>query len=156
MIRTAVPGEAAEVGELYHAVWHETHAALMHEQDTRRRTLSYFSERMLPLIRTTIVGYRDTNLAGFASWHGNYLGQLFVREPYRGSVLATELLAAAECAMARAGTTRAELHCVVGNDRARRFYARNGWHDEGVAAEWLAGRERDVEVPFWRMIKQLS
>jgi RimJ/RimL family protein N-acetyltransferase len=58
--------------------------------------------------------------------------------------------------MAKEGTAEAELHCVVGNERARRFYERMGWLHTGKIMEWVRGEHAQIGVPFWRMVKVLS
>jgi len=58
--------------------------------------------------------------------------------------------------MAKEGTAEAELHCVVGNERARRFYVRMGWVHRGKIMEQVAGEHEQVDVPFWRMTKVLA
>jgi hypothetical protein len=58
--------------------------------------------------------------------------------------------------MAKEGTLEAELHCVIGNERARRFYERMRWLRRGEIAEKVAGTHGPVDVPFWCMTKALS
>ena len=84
------------------------------------------------------------------------MGQLFVATPHRGTGIASRLLIASEIEMAKEGTAEAELHCVVGNERARCFYERMGWLHRGQIMEWVAGEHEQIEVPFWRMKKVLS
>jgi len=84
------------------------------------------------------------------------LGQLFVAMPLRGTGIASSLLVASETEMAKEGIGEAELHCVVGNERARRFYERMGWLHRGKIMEWVAGEHEQIGVPFWRMTKVLS
>jgi hypothetical protein len=58
--------------------------------------------------------------------------------------------------MAKEGIAEAELHCVVGNERARRFYERMGWHHRAKIVEQVAGEHEQIDVPFWRMTKVLT
>jgi len=155
MIRNAVIADVPQVAGLYYSVWHETHAAFMPEEERARRTLTFFEHRVKELIPTSLVEHRDGSVAAFSSWNGNLLGQLFVARDYRGTRLASELLSATEREMAKWSVGEAELHCVVGNDRARRFYERMGWRHFGEIFEVVAGPGREVSVPFWRMVKVL-
>jgi GNAT superfamily N-acetyltransferase len=82
--------------------------------------------------------------------------QLFVAVPHRGTRVASSLLIASEIEMANEGTAEAELHCVVGNERARRFYARMGWVCRGKIMERVGGEHEQVDVPFWHMTKVLA
>jgi GNAT superfamily N-acetyltransferase len=153
--RRALLEDVPSVAALYHSVWHERNSAFMPPQETARRTIAFFEERITGLLPNTLVEERNGSLAGFASWCDELLGQIYVAAPYRGSSVATELMVASEKAMASEGTAVAELHCVVGNHRARRFYERMGWGNEGEIAEKVAGPGGEVEVSFWRMRKLL-
>lgn len=122
MVRAPLPDDLQSIAELYHHVWHEAEAGFAPEVERSRRTLMYFVERVRPLISTMLIAEATGDLAGFVSWRRNYLGQLYVRAPYRGRGHAADLLAAAERAMAVAGTIEAELHCYVGSSRSSVLY----------------------------------
>lgn len=151
MIRHAKASDIAEVGRLYYSVWHETHAPLMPSPEISRRSLEFFVNRMTPLLGSTLVMEQHGLLAAFSAWEDDILSQLFVTARYRGTSMASALLMATEGEMAKHGTTAAELHCVVGNERARRFYQRMGW----VIAKRVSSDETSARVPFWRMKKVL-
>jgi RimJ/RimL family protein N-acetyltransferase len=146
-----VPGVAA----LYHSVWHETQAPFMPIEERSRRTLDFFIDRMTKLVATTIIEKWSVGIVGFAAWHEHLLGQIFIAIPYRGSGLGGGLLVAAESAMANSGTLEAELHCVIGNHRARRFYERANWVLKGEIQEEVAGPCGPIRVPFWCLTKRL-
>jgi GNAT superfamily N-acetyltransferase len=154
--RRAIPPDLSAVARLYHAVWHETHAPLMPAEEAARRTVAFFTERMSALLPSTMLVETDGSLAGFASWSGDLLGQIYVAAPYRGSGLAAMLLTAAENAMASEGTDEAELHCIRGNERARCFYERMGWRHDCEVMETVAGPAGDCDIAFWRMRKRLE
>jgi len=155
MPRRAAPADVADIVALYHSVWHETQSSFMPAEEIARRTIPFFVERITGLLQTTLVEERSGSIAGFSSWSGHLLGQIFVAPAFRGSNLATDLMAASERAMALEGVTQAELHCVVGNRRARHFYERMGWRHEGESLEKVAGPGGDVDVLFWCMRKSL-
>lgn len=156
MLRRAALSDVPAVAAFYFSAWHETHAVFMPRAEVNRRSVSFFEHRMLALVRSTLVDERDGVLAGFSSWTGDLLGQLYVAPQHRGSTVATELISATEKAMAIDGTLLAELHCVVGNVRARRFYERMGWRYEGDVCERVAGEVGEVDAPFWCMRKSLK
>ena len=156
MVRVPLPDEVEKIAQLYHDVWHEAEAGFAPEVERSRRTLMYFVERIQPFISTTLIAEATDGLAGFVSWRGNYLGQLYVRAPYRGHGHAADLLAAAERAMAAAGALEAELHCYVGNHRAHRFYVGNGWRDDGLITKPMADAGGARDVPSWRMRKRVQ
>jgi GNAT superfamily N-acetyltransferase len=156
MIRRARASDIVEVATLYHSVWHETQASFMPPAEIAHRSLEFFVHRMTALLGSTLVTERNGTIAAFSAWRGNLLGQLFVAIRHRGTGIAPSLLTAAEIEMAKEGTAEAELHCVVGNERARRFYERMGWVSQGKIMECVADEHTQTEVPFWRMMKVLS
>jgi GNAT superfamily N-acetyltransferase len=156
MIRRARASDIAEVSALYHAVWHESQAPFMPPAEIIHRSTEFFVDRMTVLLHSTLVTEQDGEIAAFSAWRGHLLGQLFVATPHRGKGIASRLLRASEIEMAKEGTAEAELHCVVGNERARRFYERMGWLHTGKIMEWVRGEHAQIGVPFWRMVKVLS
>ncbi len=156
MPRRAIANDVPGVAALYHSVWHETQAAFVPAEEIARRNMAFFEDRMTRLLQTTLVVERSGSIVGFSSWSGELLGQIFVAAPYRGSVLAADLMVATERVMSGDGVAVAELHCFVGNHRARRFYERMGWRHAGEMAEKVAGPGGEVEISFWCMRKPLS
>ena len=76
-----------------------------------------------------------------AGWRESHLGQVpaalaAARTPespsHRGSGVAAALLAEALRQIAAAGHRQSWLAVIAGNARARRFYERSGWTDEGA------------------------
>jgi GNAT superfamily N-acetyltransferase len=155
MARFARPSEVLRIAALYHAVWHETQAPFMPIEECTRRTSSFFVERVSALLTTVLVEEREGSIVGFSAWSGHLFGQIFVSRDFRGTNVAPTLMAAAERKMAHRGIAEAELHCVVGNDRARRFYERMGWTCQGEIWEPVLGKGGEVGVAFWRMTKAL-
>lgn len=156
MIRRAHASDISRVAALYHAVWHETQAPFMPHAEIIRRSMEFFLERMTALLHSTLVTELNEEVVAFSAWRGQLLGQLFVAMPHRGTRVASSLLTAAEIEMAKGGIAEAELHCVVGNDRARRFYERMGWHHKADIVEQVAGEHGQTDVPFWCMTKVLT
>lgn len=154
MLRHAQASEVPQIAALYHLIWHETHARFMPAEECARRDVAFFHDRMTALQPTTLIAARERTIIGFAAWHDDLLSQIFVAAQWRGSGLASRLLARAERDMARAGIGQAKLHCVVGNDRACRFYQRQGWTIREEFVDAKAGRPDGV--PFWRLVKHLS
>jgi GNAT superfamily N-acetyltransferase len=153
--RPAREADLHGIAGLYHAVWHETHARFVPAEESRRRTPAFFLERMTGLLPATVVVVRGGILAGFAAWSGPLLGQLYVAAAQRGTGVAVALLTEAERRMANLGVETAELHCILGNDRARCFYERAGWTHAGKAIEPVEGPNGLVELEFWCMTKAL-
>ena len=155
MPRFALTADVPPVAAIYHSVWHETHAPFMPPEECKLRTPRFFEERMSALLTTTLVAERAGSIVGFASWQDHILGQIYVSTAHRGSGPALELITASEIEMAKPGTKVAELHCIVGNDRARRFYERMSWQHCGEIQKQVLGSHGLVGVAFWRLTKQL-
>jgi GNAT superfamily N-acetyltransferase len=156
MPRYALTADVPKVAAIYHSVWHETQAPFMPPEECKLRTLLFFEERISAVLATTLVAERAGSILGFASWRDHLLSQFYVSTADRGAGLASELIAACEIEMAKSGTKVAELHCIVGNDRARRFYERMSWQHDGQIQKQVSGSHGLVGVAFWRMTKQLT
>ena len=97
----------------------------------------------------------DGEVAGFVMVVDDEVEQVFVDSAHRGSGLAGVLLDEAERQVAAGGHDVAWLAVVVGNARARRFYARRGWADEGdLPYEVTAGGATYVS-PCRRYVKRV-
>lgn len=166
MIRRARASDISRVAALYHAVWHETQAPLMPQAEITHRSMEFFTDRMMALLQSTLVTERNGEVVAFSAWRGRLLGQLFVAIPHRGTRVASSLLTASEIEMTKEDVAEAELRCVVGNERARRFYERMGWQNREKIIEQLTGgcwpgpaptgEQEQIGVPFWRMTKVLT
>jgi ribosomal protein S18 acetylase RimI-like enzyme len=82
-----------------------------------------------------------------------HLFQLFVRPPYQGSGLATELNSRAVDAAGERGYTIMRLFTPAGQARARRFYEREGWvlerepfYDDALGFEIAEYRRRALSA----------
>ena len=84
------------------------------------------------------------------------LYQLFVVAAARGSGAATALTADAETRLAASGVKTAWLACAIGNDRAARFYEKQGWHRAGTMLNRLDGVAGEQYLEVWRYEKRLK
>jgi GNAT superfamily N-acetyltransferase len=101
----------------------------------------------------TTVAEIDGAVAGFVMVVGDEVEQVYVAADHRGSGVAGALLAEAERQVAAAGHAQAWLAVVAGNARARRFYERSGWTDDGAFDYIAAG---GITVPTHRYVKKTS
>lgn len=155
-IRPAVPADMAAVADLWHEGWHDGHAGHVPDGLTAARTPAAFRERTPPRVAdTTVAVAEDGSVMGFVMVVGDEVEQVFVARAGRGTGLAATLLAEAERRVADSGREVAWLAVVVGNSRARRFYEKQGWVDEGdLAYEVSAGGETFVS-PCRRYVKRV-
>jgi GNAT superfamily N-acetyltransferase len=131
MIRSAQPGDMAAVADIWHRAWHVGHAGHVPDGLTAARTLEAFHARTPARVADTMVAEVDGELVGFTMVEGDEVEQVFVDPQSHGTGVAAPLLAAAEQQVAAAGHDVAWLAVVVDNARARAFYEKHGWHDEG-------------------------
>lgn len=155
-IRPARDDERKAVAALYWRTWHETQASLEPPEIVETRPLGFFDKRVASWPTAPLVAWSGGQLLGFAAWQEDYLGQMFVHPATRSTGLGAHLLAAAEEAMATSGIRNATLDCIVGNDRAKRFYERHGWQVEREMDDPhpVAGQSRPLRI--WRMVKRLE
>ena len=131
-IRPATSADMAAVADLWHEGWHDGHAGHVPDGLTALRTLEAFHERTPRRVADTTVAVDGTGgLLGFVMVVGDEVEQVFVARSARGTGVAAALLAEAERQVAASGHGEAWLAVVAGNERARRFYERCGWHDGG-------------------------
>lgn len=130
VLRPATAADAGDVAEVWHEGWHDGHAGHVPEGLTAARTLPAFRARVDAAVDVTTVAEVDGRVAGFVMVVDDEVEQVFVARAHRGSGLAGTLLDEAERQVA-ASYDAAWLAVVAGNARARRFYERRGWADEG-------------------------
>ncbi|MGU3420814.1 N-acetyltransferase family protein [Methylobacterium sp. D54C] len=156
MVRSAGKDDLPSVAALYHRVWHETHGPYMPYTEREARGESFFLDRLANVMPNVILGEAEGKIIGFAAWKGSLLAQFFLDVAVRGSGFAPRLMKAAEQGLYDDGIREAELHCLVGNERARRFYERSGWQVRGIIAELVRGDTDGEERSFWMMCKSLA
>ncbi len=152
-IREATAHEREVIGRLYHAVWHETQASLQPASVAAYRNEEFFIQRIRGLSTPPLLAEGNNRFLGFSAWTDDYLGQLYVLPEGRSLGLGQALLKASESAIQEAGFARARLHCLVGNDTARRFYERHGWQVTETVLDQADTFEAPVQVKSWEMAK---
>lgn len=153
--RPATADDMAAVADLWHEGWHSGHAGHVPDGLTAARTLQAFHERTPSRVADTTVAVSDAGeVLGFVMVVGDEVEQVFVAPAARGTGLAPVLLEVAERQVAAGGHASAWLAVVAGNARARRFYEKHGWVDEGdLPYEVVAGGVTYVS-PCRRYVKR--
>jgi GNAT superfamily N-acetyltransferase len=152
-IRAAVPGDADEVAEIWCLGWRDGHEGLVPQELVEARTEESFRIRAADRIPDTTVATVGGDVAGFVMVVGDEVEQVYVSAPHRGTGVAGVLMAEAERQVRENGHERAWLAVVAGNTRARAFYERAGWSDEGPLDYPAATESGPVAVPCRRYIK---
>jgi hypothetical protein len=87
---------------------------------------------------------------------GGEVEQVYVAATYRGTGVAGMLLTEAERLVGMHGHDRAWLAVAAGNARARQFYERQGWSDEGPFDYPAEGPDGPIPVPCHRYVKPVT
>jgi ribosomal protein S18 acetylase RimI-like enzyme len=158
ILRPAVSADAPAIAEIWQSGWRDGHLGHVPDALVAVRTPATFSTRAHDRIADTTVAVVDGSIAGFVmlheGLHDGEVEQVYVAYAHRGTPVAPALLAEAERLLAAAGHSRAWLAVVAGNARARRFYERCGWVDEGPFD--YPAPDADVLVPCHRYTKSVT
>ncbi|MDG4786912.1 GNAT family N-acetyltransferase [Micromonospora sp. WMMD1102] len=156
-LRPATADDAESVAAIWATGWRDGHLGHVPEALVAARTPESFRTRAAQRVGDTVVAVvgPDRQVVGFVMMVGEEVEQVYVALSHRGTGVAGSLLAEAERLVAAGGHRRAWLAVVPGNTRARRFYRRSGWVDEGLF-DYPAVVEGDtVPVRCHRYVKPL-
>jgi GNAT superfamily N-acetyltransferase len=156
IVRPAETSDAAAVAEIWYEGWQDGHLGHVPEALVAIRTEESFGARAAQRVEDTTVAVRDGEVAGFVMVVGDEVEQVYVSRRHRGSGVAAGLLAEAERLVAAGGHARAWLAVATGNARARRFYERCGWADEGAFDYPAASENGPIPVPCHRYTKPVA
>ncbi len=155
-LRQARLDDAEAVAKIWYDGWRDGHLGHVPDDLVVVRTKESFQSRAADRVGDTVVAVVDGAVAGFVMVVGDEVEQVYVSEQHRGRGVAALLLAQAERLVAVNGNERAWLAVVDGNVRARRFYERNGWTDEGVFDYPAASTAGPIPVPAHRYVKRVA
>lgn len=155
-LRDARESEVDRLAGIWHDGWQDGHIAVVPAELARLRTRASFAERLRALLPATRVVALAGEPAGFAIVKGDELYQLYVEARARGTGVAAALITDAERRIAAAGADVAWLACVVGNDRAARFYEKSGWRRAGVVDYPAETEEGIFPLQVWRYEKRVG
>ncbi|GIH10192.1 N-acetyltransferase [Rhizocola hellebori] len=156
MIRPAEASDAASVADIWYRGWQDGHLGHVPEELVRIRTAESFTVRAAQRVQETTVAVVDGEVAGFIMVAGDEVEQVYVDAKHRGSGVAADLLAEAARQVKAKGHQRAWLAVATGNARARRFYERQGWADEGPFDYAAHTETGTTAVPCHRYVKRLA
>lgn len=150
VIRNSVPADAHILATLWHDGWQDAHAAVVPEELVRIRTRSAFLERVLEHGGAfRVIGDVGAPVA-MSLVLDDELYQFYVGAPGRGTGMARVLLTDALGQIAMNGAQRGWLSCAIGNDRAARFYEKNGWERMGEMETVFEGADGPFTMTSWR------
>jgi ribosomal protein S18 acetylase RimI-like enzyme len=153
-LRPAEPSDVGGVAAVWESGWADGHRGHVPIELERHRTRSGFVRLAERRVHQTTVAVDHGLVVGFVIVIGDELEQLYVAASSRGGGVADRLIAHAEEAIAKSYSL-CWLAVASGNARARRFYERSGWSDNGpldYSAEIDSGH---TTVPTRRYQKRL-
>jgi GNAT superfamily N-acetyltransferase len=155
-LRSGRTEDAQQVAEIWREGWREGHLGLVPDELARMRTDESFGVRAAARVGDTTVAELDGEIAGFVMVAGDEVEQVYVAAAHRGTGVARELIAEAERQVAAGGFSSAWLAVVPGNRRARAFYERAGWTDEGPFEYQAATEHGSIAVRCHRYTKAVG
>lgn len=155
-LRRATPDDAQVVASIWRDGWRDGHLGNVPDELVAVRTPESFSSRAAQRVGDTVVAVVSGAVAGFVMVVDDEVEQVYVSSRHRGTGVAAALLGEAERLVRSNGHEGAWLAVVAGNARARRFYERMGWTDEGVFDYPAASTGSTVPVPCQRYVKRLD
>jgi GNAT superfamily N-acetyltransferase len=156
LIRPARPADMPAVAAIWHAGWPDGHLGHVADELVAIRTADSFRTRAAGRTNDTRVADADGEIAGFTMIVEDEVEQIYVAAAHRGTGVADLLLADAERRIREDGHRRAWLAVVAGNARARRFYERRGWVDDGPMVYAAEGPDGAIDVPAQRYVRDLT
>ncbi|HEU4406885.1 MAG TPA: GNAT family N-acetyltransferase [Polyangiaceae bacterium] len=144
------------MAEIWHRGWYDGHLGHVPDALVAVRTRASFGARARRRVGDTVVAVVGGEVAGFVMAVGDEVEQVYVSASHRGTAVAGVLLAEAERLVAARGHAWAWLAVVAGNARARRFYERSGWANEGPFEYSAATEAGPIVVQVLRYVKRVA
>jgi len=155
-LRPALHDDCAALARLWHIGWHVGHDGIVPEALVKYRDELSFAARIEASLSTFFVAEADDVLAGFVRLKGDELDQFYVAADFIGRGVAAALMTAAEELLMRNGTTDAHLIVAPENDRAIRFYEKQGWMNAGVVTAPVDTSDGPFDMRVVKMTKTLT
>ena len=152
-LRAASAGDADVVARIWEAGWRDGHLGNVPEALVAIRTPESFRTRAAERVDDTTVAVVGGEVAGFVMVVADEVEQVYVNGAHRGSGIADVLLDEAERRVRENGHERAWLAVAPGNARARSFYEKRGWQDEGGFDYQATTAQGTIAVPCRRYTK---
>jgi ribosomal protein S18 acetylase RimI-like enzyme len=155
-VRAARDQDAETVADIWRQGWRDAHLEHVPQALVDVRTEESFSTRAAERVADTTVATVDGAVVGFVMVVDDEVEQVYVSAAARGTGVADALIRVAENQVLAGGYEKAWLAVVAGNARARAFYERAGWLDEGGFDYEAAVEGGTIAVPCRRYTKLLS
>ena len=154
-VRRGEDGDAGAIADIWRLGWRDAHLGFVPEELVEARTEESFRARTLARAGDMTVALVDGAIAGFVLVVDDEVEQVYVSASHRGTGVADVLLDEAERQIRANGYARGWLAVVAANARARGFYERAGWIDEGLFDYPAASEGGPIAVPCHRYTKDV-
>lgn len=155
-VRTAEAAEVEYLANLWYDGWQDAHKQILPAELARHRTLESFRLRLQTTLPNVRVAGPVGQPLGMCIVKDDELYQLYVSASARGTGVAAALLSDAEAHFRAKGVERAWLACAIGNERAAKFYEKNGWRRVGPRLIQLDTPEGLFPLEVWRYEKDVK
>lgn len=155
-LRPARSEDAEAIADIWRQGWQDGHLGYVPQGLVDVRTEESFSTRAAERIPDATVATVDGAVTGFVMVVEDEVEQVYVAAAARGTGVADALMREAERKVAGSGHPKAWLAVVAGNARARAFYERAGWVDEGGFDYEAFVEGGTIAVPCRRYTKPLA
>lgn len=145
-LRSATPADIDAIADIWHAGWRDGHLGFVPDALLEHRTLATFVGRVRERIGEFVAADIDGQIGGFVVLVDDEVEQIYVSGRHRGAGVAAMLMDHAMQTITDRGYGSAWLAVVGGNARARAFYAKQGWDDEGPFTYQAASASGPVDV----------
>jgi GNAT superfamily N-acetyltransferase len=152
-LRPARPADAEAVAEIWRLGWRDGHLGHVPRALVEARTDESLRARASERVNEMTVAVVDGEIAGFVLVVDDEVEQVYVAASHRGKGVADLLLGEAERQVRANGHSEAWLAVVAGNGRARAFYEKSGWRDDGAFDYAAASESGPIVVPCHRYTK---
>lgn len=155
-LRPATEADWPVVAAIWQRGWGDGHEGHVPEELVAFRTEESFRSRARQRVGDTAVAEVDGVVVGFVMIGDDEVEQVYVARDQRGTGVASALLTEAERLVGTNGHGQAWLAVVPGNSRARRFYERSGWTDEGRIDYPAPTSRGPISIPVHRYVKRIG
>jgi ribosomal protein S18 acetylase RimI-like enzyme len=156
VLRPAVDDDVETLAVLWHDGWCDGHLADAPAVLLKDRTLDTFRARTMFRLGDMTVATVDGAVAGFVIVTDDEVEQVYVDRAFRGTSVAKTVLHEGERRVGEQGYAEAWLAVVHGNERARAFYEREGWTDQGMQPYDVPATDPPLVWDVHRYTKRLT
>lgn len=155
-IRRAGEADVEAMAGIWRLGWSDGHAGHVPVELEQARLSGCWTDEVRARLARSWVACDGDRVVGFVTVAADEVEEVYVERSARGSGVAARLLRHGEGLVRENGFPVAWLAVVAGNDRARRFYEREGWHDTGAVDYQASTGNGTIGVTVRRYARSLT